>query len=212
MIRFIFCMAMSTVVLAAFGNAGPQPPQPRAWNFDKDKPGALPQGFVAAAGDWKVAEHARAPSPRHALAQWAKNARPVFNVVLADGADLKDVDLSVRMLALDGQIDQGGGLVWRARDARNYYIARYNPLENNFRVYKVVEGQRTQLHSADIPRSDGWHTIRITMRGDAIECFYDGRKYLEARDTAFPASGKIGLWTKADAQTLFDDLTVSPLR
>lgn len=202
-------LACSVAVITA---VSAQDSQPRTWNFDAEKAGTLPPGFAAATGDWKVAPHATAPSPSHTLAQWAKNERPVFNVVLLNDTSYQDLDLSVRMLTMDGQIDQGGGLVWRARDARNYYIARYNPLENNFRVYKVVEGQRTQLQSADIPRRDGWHTIRVVMRGEAIECFYDGKKYLEARDTAFTASGKIGLWTKADAQTLFDDLTVSPLR
>jgi len=190
---------------------GTPQPQARAWNFDRDKAGTLPQGFVAAAGDWKVAAHATAPSAHNTLAQWAKNERPVFNVVLATDTDFKDVELSVRLQAMGGQIDQGGGLVWRARDARNYYIARYNPLENNFRVYKVVDGSRTQLGSADIPRSEGWHTLRVIMRGDAIECSYDGKKYLEVSDAAFPGSGKIGLWSKADAQTLFDDLTAKPL-
>lgn len=206
---FAVLLAGSFAAVAALST---QDPPSRTWNFDAEKAGTLPPGFAAATGDWKVAPHATAPSPSHTLAQWAKNERPVFNVVLLKETAYQDLDLSVRMLSMDGQIDQGGGVVWRARDARNYYIARYNPLENNFRVYKVVEGQRTQLQSADIPRSAGWHTIRVVMRGEAIECFYDGKKYLEARDTAFTASGKIGLWTKADAQTLFDDLTVSPIR
>ncbi len=117
------------------------------------------------------------------------------------------MDLTVRFHAIAGKFDQGGGLVWRAKDGRNYYIARYNPLEDNFRVYTVVDGQRTQLQNADIPRSDGWHTLRVTMRGDHIQCFYDGKKSLDVHDTTFTKPGHIGLWTKADARTRFDDLT-----
>lgn len=146
------------------------------------------------------------------LAQIAKNDRPVFNVLLVSETDYQNLDLSVHMYAVAGEIDQGGGLVWRARDAQNYYIARHNPLEDNFRVYKVVDGRRMQLQSADVPKSSGWRIIRITMKGDAIECFLDGKKFLQATDSTFAGPGKIGLWTKADAQTLFDDLTVTALR
>ncbi|MBA3257018.1 MAG: DUF1080 domain-containing protein, partial [Pyrinomonadaceae bacterium] len=102
----------------------------------------------------------------------------------------------------------GGGVVWRARDAKNYYIARYNPLEGNYRVYKVEDGRRTQLGTSDVKRSEGWHTLRVTMTGERIECYFDGRKYLDVSDSTFKSAGKIGLWTKADAQTHFDDLTV----
>ena len=110
--------------------------------------------------------------------------------------------------SIAGVIDQGGGPIWRAKDARNYYIARYNPLEDNYRVYTVVEGKRHQLMSANIPHSPGWHTLRITMTGSTIQCFYDGEAHLELEDSTFTEAGKVGLWTKADAQTHFDDVKV----
>jgi hypothetical protein len=116
------------------------------------------------------------------------------------------VDLSVQMKAVAGRSDQGGGLIWRAKDAKNYYVARYNPLEDNFRVYKVVNGSRSEFQSATIKHSAGWHTLRVTMAGDHIECYYDGKKYLDVKDSTFADAGRIGLWTKADAQTHFDDL------
>ena len=82
-----------------------------------------------------------APSGRNVLEQSAKSPRPAFNLVLIDGTSYKDVDISVKLKAVSGEIDQGGGVVWRARDAKNYYIARYNPLEANFRVYKVEDAR-----------------------------------------------------------------------
>jgi hypothetical protein len=112
------------------------------------------------------------------------------------------------MKAIAGKEDQGGGLVWRAKDAKNYYVARYNPLEDNYRLYKVEKGKRTQLKSANIKPREGWHTLRVSMKGNVIECYYDGQKFLEAEDGTFSDSGKIGLWTKSDAQTHFDGLTV----
>jgi len=88
-------------------------------------------------------------------------------------------------------------------------FARYNPLEDNYRLYKVENGKRTQLQSATITHSEGWHLLRVTMKDDRIECFYDGKKYLEGTDAAFKGAGKIGLWTKADAQSHFDDFTAA---
>jgi hypothetical protein len=182
--------------------------QSRIWNFDSDQTGVIAPGFTNDVGEWKVVAGNDAPSKPNVLAQLARSSGPTFNVALAGDTNYKDVDLSVSMKAVAGNTDQGGGLVWRAKDARNYYIARYNPLEDNFRVYKVQDGRRVELQSADVRRSPGWHTLRITMTGDLIECYYDGRKYLDVKDSTFPSSGKIGLWTKADAQTHFDNLMV----
>jgi hypothetical protein len=177
----------------------------KTWTFDDDQTGAIAKGFTNEVGEWKVA----ASDNGNALAQSAKNPNSVFNVTLISDTNAKDVDLSVRMKAIAGEHDQGGGLVWRAKDAKNYYLARYNPLEDNFRLYHVVGGKRTLIQNVDISHSDGWHTLRVTMTGDQITCYYDGKKYLEAKDSTFPAAGKIGLWSKADAQSHFDDVVLA---
>lgn len=181
----------------------------KVWNFDSDKPGDIPEGFTNGVGEWKVVADETAPSKPNVLAQLAKNSGSTFNIAVVSGTNYKDVDLSVKMKAIAGKEDQGGGLVWRAKDAKNYYVARYNPLEDNYRLYKVVKGRRSQLQSANIKHSEGWHTLRVMMEEDHIQCFYDGKKYLDAKNSTFPAAGKIGLWTKSDAETHFDDLTVS---
>jgi hypothetical protein len=176
----------------------------RTWTFDDDATGKIAKGFSNEVGEWTVV----ASDSGKALAQSAKNPNAVFNITLIGDTNAKDVDLSVRMKAVAGETDQGGGLVWRAKDARNYYLARYNPLEDNYRLYKVADGKRTLIQNADITHSGGWHTLRVTMAGDQIACYYDGKKYLESKDTTFPEAGKIGLWSKADAQSQFDDLTL----
>lgn len=173
------------------------------WTFEADEEGGGAMGFETVEGAWEVG----AGGPRgRVLAQRAASGGSVFNVALVTGSTHRDVDLSVAMRAVEGRIDQGGGLVWRALDGRNYYIARYNPLEDNYRVYKVVDGRRMQLQSADIPHEKGWHTLRVTMHGQQIRCFYDGKESLSVRDGTFTDAGRIGLWTKADARTEFDDL------
>jgi hypothetical protein len=117
----------------------------------------------------------------------------------------------VAFKANKGDKDQGGGIVWRYQDANNYYIARMNPLEDNFRVYKVVAGKRAkEFQNAEVKVKAGeWHTLKVRMVGDHIQCYLDGKKYLDVKDSTFARAGKIGLWTKADAQTHFDDLKVS---
>jgi len=177
----------------------------QTWDFEADVPGKIAKGFTSEVGRWEVV----ADGGNHVLAQLAKNDDATFNVTLVDGTRFKNLDLSVRMRAVAGETDRGGGLVWRARDAKNYYIARYNPLEDNFRVYKVQDGKRTQFQSAKIPGDDKWHTLRVTMQGAKIACFLDGKMHLEVEDATFSEAGKIGLWSKADAQSFFDDLAVA---
>jgi hypothetical protein len=176
----------------------------QTWNFESDEPGKIARGFTSAVGTWEVA----LDGENKVLAQKAKNDDETFNVVLVDGTHFTDVDFSVRLKAVAGELDQGGGVVWRAKDKNNYYIARYNPLEDNFRVYKVEAGKRTQFASAKVSGDKEWHTLRVTMVGARITCYLDGTKYLEAEDSTFPDAGKVGLWSKADAQSYFDDLTV----
>lgn len=195
-------------VLLLAGRLTAQAPE-KGWNFDSDKPGALPEGFTNEVGDWKVVADPTAPSKPNALAQLAKNSGSTFNVTLVSGTNYKDVDVSGKMKAIAGNEDQGGGLVWRAKDAKNYYVVRYNPLEDNYRLYKVVNGRRSQLQSTSIKHSEGWHALRVIMQGDHIQCYYDGKKYLDAKNSTFVEAGRIGLWTKSDAQSHFDDLTVS---
>ncbi len=178
----------------------------KTWNFDADKAGEAAKGFSTEVGEWKVVADDSAPSKSNALAQTAKNSGSTFNLALVADSNFKDVAVSVQMKAIAGDEDQGGGIVWRAKDAKNYYIARFNPLEDNYRLYKVVEGRRIQLGSADIKAAPGWHTLKVEMIGDHIECHFDEKKHLDAKDDTFKDAGKIGLWSKADAQSRFDDL------
>jgi hypothetical protein len=200
---------LATAVLCSAARGEEKGTPMKTWNFDSDKPGTLPNGFINEVGEWKVAADGTAPTKGQVMAQVAKSPKPTYNVALVADMNAKELELSVQMKPVAGEIDQGGGVVWRAKDSENYYIARYNPLEDNFRVYKVETSKRTELASADILRTPGWHELRVRMKGDHIECFLDGKKYLDVNDPTFKDAGKIGLWTKADAQTHFDDLTLN---
>jgi hypothetical protein len=193
------------------------PSTPHTWNWDDLSPGPLPAAWrvaetksVGKPATWAIVADPGAPSPPNVLALTeTRNRAGTFNLLLATTPALADIDLTVKLKANSGEEDQGGGPVWRARDGDNYYVCRLNPLESNYRVYKVVSGKREQLASADTPAKTGeWHTLRAVMKGDKIECYLDGQKLLEASDHALPDAGMIGLWTKADAATSFDDLSV----
>ncbi len=180
----------------------------------KDDAGQLPAGWKAektGAGEgsvWKVVADDTAPSKSgYALAQTAEGPEKFFNLCVAQDTSFKDVTVGVAFKAVKGKEDQGGGVVWRFQDHDNYYIARMNPLEDNFRVYKVIDGKRIQLGTKEgikIPAGE-WHRIEVSMKGDKIACSLDGKPYLEATDDAIGKAGKVGLWTKADAQSHFDE-------
>ena len=107
-----------------------------------------------------------------------------------------------------GQEDQAGGLVWRAQDADNYYIARANALEDNVTIYHTIKGRRVAFKSVDHRvRSGVWHSLRVDFQGNRFTVSFDGDKVLEASDDSFKAAGKVGVWTKADSVTLFDDFS-----
>ncbi|APW61918.1 hypothetical protein [Paludisphaera borealis] len=172
------------------------------WDFESDAVGKPAKGFATEVGRWEVA----LDGDNHVLAQLAENENRVFNVALVEGTSLKDLGVSVRVKPKAGKLDQGGGVVWRAKDKDNYYVARFNPLEDNLRLYKVENGKRTQLDHADAPGDRDWHTLKITMQGREITGWLDGKKLLVAEDSTFPDAGRIGVWSKADAQSYFDDL------
>ncbi len=195
----LFASAISTGMAVAHDDPK------RNWDFESDEPGMTAKGFANEFGEWVVAKE----GANKVLHQKAKSSDATFNVALAEGTSYKNVDLSVRLRAVAGELDRGGGVVWRAKDQKNYYICRYNPLEDNFRVYKVADGIRTMFKTADTPGDEKWHSLRVTMVGPKITCYLDGQKLLEAEDGTFPEAGMIGLWSKADARSYFDDLTVS---
>jgi hypothetical protein len=132
------------------------------------------------------------------------NSGQVYNLYLSKESFGPDLELTTRLRADTGEEDQGGGLVWRARDAQNYYVARWNPLEENLRLYRVVDGERKMLVStAAEADASAWHDLRVTTKGPRIEVAFDGRTALSADDATFAEGGKVGLWTKADASTSF---------
>jgi hypothetical protein len=178
-----------------------------ATKFDFEQ-GTL-DGWKVVDGRWAVEEMAEAPSGKRVLVQRAvENA---FNVIVAPGGPYTDVDVSMRFKPISGREDASGGIVIRFSEGR-YYVVRANALEGNFRLYYYDRG-RHEIASARVqpPVLGRWHTLRVVGVGDHIQAYLDGTLLLDHRDTRF-RSGQVGLWTKADSITAFDDLDVRGVR
>jgi hypothetical protein len=156
-------------------------------------------------GTWVVEDMAGAPSGKRVLVQRATGND--FDVIVAPAGPFSDVDIAMRFKPMSGREDASGGIVFRFQDGK-YYVARANALENNFRLYYYDRG-RHQLASARVPPPalGQWHRLRVVAAGDHIQGWLDGKLLLDHRDTRFKA-GKVGLWTKADSVTAFDDLVI----
>ena len=184
------------------------------WTFDNDPPETLPAEFQVGtlfdgrpAGEWNVLDTDRAKSAPRVLGQlMGKGAEHAYKTVFLNHIRASDLELQVSLLPIEGKADMGGGLIWRAIDDRNYYLTRANPLEQNIRIYRVVRGVRHLLKNFDqIIDVRQWHTLRVSAKGCQVQVFFDGKEVFDLCDQTF-STGQVGLWTKSDAVTYFDDL------
>jgi hypothetical protein len=184
----------------------------------------MPAGFTTTltgqgkVGVWIVTVDGASPGRGHVLAQI--DADPTgyrFPICVYDKVTVKDADISVKFKAVSGEKDQAAGIVWRYRDKDNYYIVRANALESNVVLYKVLNGKREFLPPNGEGRSYGkkarvpsgqWQALRVTAAGSLFAVYLNGEKLFEVEDSTFPGAGKVGLWTKADSVTYFDDLEI----
>ncbi len=139
-----------------------------------------------------------------ALSKPNHSSAGTFNLLCDTRTKFKNGQISVALKSISGEEDQGGGLMWRAKDKNNYYVARFNPLEDNLRLYQVKDGKRTKIANADVKKDfDVWTTLTVGQQGNKITISMDGKVLIESEATTFSEAGGIGLWTKADAATIF---------
>jgi hypothetical protein len=179
-------------------------------NFDETAVGALPQDWkcgVTGKGTprWQVEADATAPSKPNVLKQ---SGRGTFPWCVKNGVSMPDGYVEVRFKPIAGSEDQAGGVVWRWRDGDNYYVARANALENNVSLYYTVGGRRNTIKyvNAPVPKNT-WNLLRVDCSGADIKVSLNGKTYIEVRDDHITGSGSVGLWTKADSVTAFDDFS-----
>jgi 3-keto-disaccharide hydrolase len=199
-------MKTTTILVGALLAAGAT----ETVNFDKSDAGKPPSGWTATQtgtgqAQWAIVQDATAPSKPNVLKQSGQAAYPVC---LKDDTNLKDGFVEVKFKALSGREDQAGGVVWRAKDANNYYVARANALENNVTIYHTIDGRRTEKKRARMTVAPNqWHTLRVEFQGNHFGVTFNGQKALDWDDETFRDAGKVGVWTKADSVTEFDDFT-----
>jgi hypothetical protein len=182
--------------------------------FDTETPGSLPAGWEQGvtgrgAPRWQVRQDPSAPSQPNVLQQSGSGTFPWC--VLRAGS-LEDGYVEVKFKSLTGKEDQAGGVVWRWKNGDNYYVARANALENNVSLYYTANGRRNTIKYVDAPvPSNVWHTLRVEFSGKRIKVALDGKTYIELEDSRISGPGAVGLWTKADSVTAFDDFSYGSL-
>jgi hypothetical protein len=187
-------------------------------SFESNQIGATPEGWTAALtgkGDskWTVENDETAPSKLKVLKQ---SGRATYPLLLKNDTNIKDGFIALKFKAIGGSQDRAAGVVWRAKDANNYYVVRANALEDNFVLYKTVDGVRTALdivgrkggYGVAVPvPANTWHSLRMDFKATRFKASFNGKQLFEVDDSTFSDAGKVGLWTKADSVTLFDQVT-----
>jgi hypothetical protein len=206
-------LSVLAVLLVSTASAGAAD---KTFDFERDTPGSAPAGFEfartgqGAEGKWLVEADKDDPKNR-VLAQTSADPTDYrFPLAIVKDGSFTDLTLSVRARPVSGDVDQGFGLVWRYRDANNYYLTRCNADEDNCTIYHVVKGSRRSFQNKSVKvAKNTWHTLKLVAVGDHFVVTYDGQQVLDAHDGTFKEAGRVGLWTKADSVIQFDDLNVS---
>ena len=193
--------------------------------FDKEKTGGLPPGWTMAVTHqgarprWEIVSDESAPSKPNVLGQLSSEpARAQFPLAVFERASFENGEIEVKFKPISGEVDRAAGVVWRYRDENNYYIVRANALEDNVVLYKVEEGKRTSLApkgtaagtygvDCEVP-AGSWSALKVVVEGPRFTVFFDGEKLFEVEDGTFTGAGRVGLWTKTDSVTYFDDFEV----
>jgi hypothetical protein len=191
----------------------------RVMDFDREVFGKTPAGWSTAISNtgaparWEICKDPSAPTQPYVLAQVSEDpSSHRMPLAIWDGAQLRDADVSVRLRPVSGSNARGGGLVWRYRDASNYYFVRADALENTVAVYRLEGGHLTRLGAAvkhDLPMNE-WRILKVAARGKQFQVYVDHRRVLRGEDSAFPGAGKVGVLTAGDAVTHFDDFRLDP--
>src|SRR5437667_1733146 len=198
----LFTMIVTTMTTAL--------PAAETLNFDDMKSGAPPVGWMATQtgsgrANWSVEKDESAPSKPNVLKQ---SGQATFSVCFKNNTNMKDGFVEVKFKPVAGKEDQAGGVIWRLQDANNYYISRANALEDNVTIYHTINGKRVAFKNINTKVTSGvWHTLRVEFAGNKFTVIFDGNKVIEATDESFANAGKVGVWTKADSVTLFDNFT-----
>lgn len=201
---------MKSLPIVAFATLAIMTAHAETVSFDTDKPGALPAGWTAGVTGrgtpkWAVEADATAPSKPNVLRQSGAGTYPWC---VRKDVSLTDGFVEVKFKSISGQEDQAGGLVWRWKDGDTYYVARANALENNVSLYYTANGRRNTIEYVDAPvPANAWNTLRVEFSGKRIKVGLNGRTYIDVEDGRISGPGAVGVWTKADSVTAFDDFS-----
>jgi hypothetical protein len=208
------------IVTAQLMGATMAPLSAETANFQDDAVGAAPRGWLLTmtgkgTPKWTVEKD----EDRGTVLK--QSGKATFPLALKEGTKVRDGFVEVKFKPISGSEDRAGGIVWRAKDANNYYVVRANALEDNVVLYKTVNGARSSLDlvgkkggygvKTPVPANQ-WHTLRVEFEGSRFNVIFNGKPLFAVEDATFSDAGMVGLWTKADSVTIFDGLTYGERR
>jgi hypothetical protein len=204
--RFWFGLAsLATFILCHSAHA-------ETTHFDDIKPGKLPPKWLATetgigSAKWSVEKDDTAPSPHQVLKQ---SGEAEFPICIKQDTDIENGFVEVKFKLVGGKEDQAGGVIWRCKDKDNYYVVRANAKEDNVVIFHTIRGKREEFKSADVKvATDKWHTLRVDFHDNRFLVSFDNNPVINVQDDSIKDSGKVGVWTKSDSITLFDDFSFS---
>lgn len=194
-------------------------------NFDNAPLGKVPPGWTIPLSDtgsssrWEIRKDASAPTQPYVLAQVANNPRnDSFSLAILNTPSVRDADVSVRLKPVSGQDGQGGGLVFRYKDDKNYYLVRADAHQGEVGIYRVENGTATPIHPQGVPPTvfsvkhhippNNWSILKVSVRGNRFQVYVNHRRLLQANDSSLSGAGKVGVVAVADCVTYFDDFRV----
>jgi len=201
---------MRQIYLAVFASICTVTALAETTGFDQDPTGTPPAGWACGVTGrgipkWGVEGDSTAPSKPNVLKQ---SGQGTFPWCAKKDVSLIDGFVEVKFKPIEGKEDRAGGVIWRFKDGDNYYVARANALENNVALYHTTRGSRHTIKYVDAPvAANQWHTLHVEFAGKRLKVFLDGKQYIDQEDDHISGSGAVGVWTKADSVTVFDDFT-----
>lgn len=213
-------MLSTLLLVSASGSCAFAQATPTATVFDFEGatvgPAALCSPGLTGGGkpvDWQIVDDPSSPSGPKVIAEVSGDRTGNrFPLCIFPDFEAKNVEITTRFKPVSGTVDQAAGLIVRARDENNYYVVRANALEGNVGFYKVENGVRRQLAGANAAVANGqWQTLGLRIRGDKAEILFNDQVLFSHQDATFAEAGRVGLWTKADSLTHFDQVKIMAL-
>ena len=212
--------------------------KPRHVDLSKEKVGGESSKFLSVVGNWIIVEDEGKKRLAVDGRQWmrgqpagglAQKARAIYGsrheefidnvkafayfpyAIAKDVEDFQNGEISIRFKLVAGQLDQCAGILFNSKPNGDYLTVRFNGKEDNLVLWTFTKGKRSFVKkgSENVPlQMNQWYSMKITVHGTSLQGYLNDKLLLEYT-LAEPVSGRVGVWSKTDSVSYFDDFTVT---